>query len=283
MDTAGPIGTLRTMITVRLPRHSRSAFTLIELLVVIAIIAILAGMLLPALSKAKTKAQGIKCMANGRQMMLAWRLYVDDNRERVPQSYGPRAWVQGSLDFNGANRSNLDINKDLTNSLLWSYCGRSADIWKCPADLSTVKVSGVVKPRVRSISMNAWFDSTDVDGFGPGFRIYKTTADLIEPGPSMTWLFLDEREDSMNDGEFVVGMTGYPDKPASWKIVDFPASYHNGACGFSFVDGHSEIKKWQDARTKPVLKRGTEMALNVASPNNPDVLWMMERSTRSTR
>jgi len=87
----------------------------------------------------------------------------------------------------------------------------------------------------------------------------------------------------MNDGEFVVGMTGYPDKPASWKIVDFPASYHNGACGLSFVDGHSEIKKWQDARTKTVLKRGTEMALNVASPNNPDGLWMMERSTRSTR
>src|SRR5947207_3049396 len=102
-----------------------SGFTLIELLVVIAIIAILAGMLLPALAKAKTKAQGIKCLANGRQMMLAWRLYVEDNQDRVPFSYNPGApaeWVHGSLDFS-ANRSNWDINQDITKSPLWPYCG----------------------------------------------------------------------------------------------------------------------------------------------------------------
>jgi prepilin-type N-terminal cleavage/methylation domain-containing protein/prepilin-type processing-associated H-X9-DG protein len=271
------------MTWLQLSRRRPAAFTLIELLVVIAIIAILAGMLLPALGKAKTKAQGIKCMAHGRQMMIAWRLYVDDSNDKVPQSYGPRAWVQGSLNFDPGNRSNWDISRDITNSLLWSYCGKSAELWKCPSDLSTVKVSGKSLPRVRSISMNGWFDSTDVADFGAGFRIYKSMSDVITPGPSMTWLFLDEREDSMNDGEFIVGMTGYPDKPAAWKIVDYPASYHNGACGFSFVDGHSEIRKWVDARTKPVLKRGVEMPLNITSPNNQDVLWMMERSTRSTR
>jgi prepilin-type N-terminal cleavage/methylation domain-containing protein/prepilin-type processing-associated H-X9-DG protein len=257
-----------------------AGFTLIELLVVIAIIAILAGMLLPALSKAKTKAQGIACLNHGRQMMLAWRLYVDDFRDTVPQSYGPNEWVHGSLDFNGANRSNWDLEQDVKRSLLWPYCGNNASIWKCPADRSTVSVKGSPLPRVRSLAMNAWFDSTDVAGFGSGFRIYKKLGDLNDPGPANTWVFMDEREDSINDGEMVVGMTGYPDRPASWMLVDYPASYHNRAAGLSFADGHSEIKKWQDPRTTPILKKGQLLSLNVPSPNNKDMLWLMDRSTR---
>ena len=97
-----------------------SAFTLIELLVVIAIIAILAGMLLPALAKSKTKAQGISCLSNGRQMLLSWRLYIDDFQDRVPPSFGIGQWVDGQLDFDGNNASNWNL-KDLTNSLLWNY------------------------------------------------------------------------------------------------------------------------------------------------------------------
>jgi prepilin-type N-terminal cleavage/methylation domain-containing protein/prepilin-type processing-associated H-X9-DG protein len=261
----------------------RRAFTLIELLVVIAIIAILASMLLPALAKAKTKAQGIKCLNHGRQMSLAWRLYVDDNQDKVPQSFNPGVpaeWVHGSLDFDPANLSNWTL-RDITNSPLWPYCGQSAGIWKCPADNSTVKVKGVTYPRVRSISMNGWFDSIDVEPlFGPGFRVYKNMSDLVEPGPSMTWLFIDEREDSINDGELCVGMTGYPDKPQQWVIVDYPASYHNGAGGLSFADGHSEIRKWRDARTTPPLKKGIGLNLDVPSPNNQDMFWLMDRSTR---
>ena len=99
-------------------------------------------------------------------------------------------------------------------------------------------------------------------------------------GPSATWLFMDEREDSMNDGEMVVGMSGYPDRPQAWKLVDYPASYHNNAGGLSFADGHSEIKKWTDPRTMPALTKGQLIPLNVASPNNQDALWLMERSTR---
>jgi len=78
----------------------------------------------------------------------------------------------------------------------------------------------------------------------------------------------------------IVGMFGYPSTPSAWKIVDYPASYHNQAGGLSFADGHSEIKRWRDKRTFPALKKGQEIPLNVAPPNNPDVLWLMERTTR---
>jgi prepilin-type N-terminal cleavage/methylation domain-containing protein len=267
-------------------RTTSAGFTLIELLVVIAIIAILAALLLPSLNIAKVKAQGIACLNNGKQMMTAWRLFIDENDDKVPPAYGPNAWVQGDLDFSPANSSNWDIERDLKKSPLWPYCGNSPGIWKCPADRSTVKVAsgpyaGQTVSRVRSISMNAWFAGSDVMDFGPtGCRIYKKLSDVVNPGHSMTWVFLDEREDSINDGEFVVGMYGYPDQPGQWRIVDFPASYHNRAGGFSFVDGHSEIHKWRDPRTTPPLKPGVELPLNILSPNNQDVFWMMERTTR---
>jgi len=267
-------------------RRFHLGFTLIELLVVIAIIAILAGMLLPALGKAKTKAQGIQCMNNTRQMRLAWRLYVDDNLDRVVPSFGyPGTWIEGNLDFNGGNRSNWDVNQDIVRSPLWKYCGKSAGIWKCPADQSTVKNQGTVYPRVRSISMSGWFKSTDVGGFSDAtapshYRIYERATDLTDPGPSQTWLFMDEREDSINDGEMIVGMYGYPDNPGRHTIVDYPASYHNRAAGIAFADGHSEIKRWLDPRTTPILKRGALLSLNTPTPKNPDCFWLMERTTR---
>jgi prepilin-type N-terminal cleavage/methylation domain-containing protein/prepilin-type processing-associated H-X9-DG protein len=265
------------------PSNQQAGFTLIELLVVIAIIAILAGMLLPALAKAKTKSQGIFCMNNHRQLTLAWRLYTDDNNDKTPLAYtsetdrnASSCWVLGSLDTS-ANRSNWDVERDLARSPLWTYCGKNASIWRCPADRSTVKVQGKTLPRVRSMSMNNWFGGTP---WTSGFKQYFKLSDVTIPGPTMTWLFLDEREDSINDGEFCVDMAGYPDKPKQFYIVDYPASYHNKAGGFSFADGHSEIRRWLDNRTVPNLRRGQTIPLNVPSPDNMDVFWMQERSTR---
>lgn len=211
------------------------------------------------------------------------------NGDKLPSAYdGPGEWVDGDLDFDNSNASNWDITRDLMKSPLWPYCGNSAGIWRRPADKSTVQPTtggfkGQTVLRIRSICMNAWYNSTDALDFGSGFLLYKKMSDLVDPGPSMTWAFVDEREDSINDGEFVVGMTGFPNQPQLWRIVDYPASYHNRAGGFSFADGHSEIRKWKDPRTIPVLRSGQKLTLNVVSANNPDSYWMMERTTRKVQ
>jgi prepilin-type processing-associated H-X9-DG protein len=136
------------------------------------------------------------------------------------------------------------------------------------------------------MSMNCWVGGPGWDNSGPwrpkertGWLVYLKQSDMNDPGPAGTFVFLDEREDSINDGYYVTDMAGYPDKPGAFRIVDYPASYHNNAGGFSFADGHSEIKKWLDPRTTLKLSK-SDMTLDVASPNNVDVLWRQERCTR---
>jgi prepilin-type N-terminal cleavage/methylation domain len=272
-------------------RALTSGFTLIELLVVVAIIAILASMLLPALSKGKLKAQGIQCMSNHKQLALAWRFYAEDNGDRLLRAShgGPDpnenklAWVTGLMNNSGSNPSNWDVNQDLVKSPIWNYCGKNATIWRCPADHSTVNVIGERKPRVRSMSMNFWFGGfggSDGGLSGGGWRLYKKMSDLVDPGPVKTWLLLDMREDSIDIGNFATDMRGWPDNWAQTGFYDLPGFYHNRACGFSFADGHSEIKRWFDERTMPPLVPDGQVNDGYSSPRNKDIVWLQERSTR---
>jgi prepilin-type N-terminal cleavage/methylation domain-containing protein/prepilin-type processing-associated H-X9-DG protein len=282
----------------------RAGFTLIELLVVISIIAILAALLLPVLSKSKASAQGIACLNNLRQLTLAWTMYVHDNNNRLPYSdsengiandpTAPFTWVTGLLDFDPTNPSNWDINTDIAKSPLWTYCGKSAGIWKCPADPSTVIPSsgpfaGRTLPRVRSMTMSAWFggfggtmmQSGDAGVSSPPWRLYLKLNDLLEPGPALTILLTDEREDAINTGNFWIDMTGFPDQPQLTQFNwDMPASYHNGAGDLSFADGHAEIKHWLDPRTTPALRNSDWTDSILSSPRNKDIAWLQYRGTR---
>lgn len=279
------------------PRAGRlraPAFTLLELLVVLAVLALLGSMLLPTLAKSGLNSKGFQCQNNHRQLCNAWRMYADDNRDRIvyaaiggstfPNPQDQYAWTGSVLDFNPNNRGNWDTNADIVLRPLWPYTGRNASIYRCPSDQSGVVIVGSgFKLLVRTLSMNLYLGGFSGDSGGvPALAaqtIFLKTTDLNAPGPAKTFVFIDSRSDILpNWGNFFTDMTGYPNNPAQYQFQDMPGMLHDLAAGFCFGDGHTELHRWVDARTTPPL--GSFVTLPMVSPRNPDIAWLQDHATR---
>ena len=272
------------MIISRLTKTSKAGFTLIELLVVIAIIAVLAALLLPALGRAKERAQLAQCLSNFRQLQMAWQMYATDNNDRaVHPVHSPfpdqwKGWVKGVLSYapNDLENFNTDYLLKPEYADFAPYIA-TAVVYKCPSDRSVALWNGAPRPRMRSYSYNIELGLADGqwDESGSSMHGRHSPVTYMIRSPSKSITFIEQQEDSLGAPIFVL-----PTLLERGLLSDIPAGRHGNACAVAFVDGHVESKKWIDPRTVPPVLGKSQHYSQEALANNPDIAWLAERRVR---
>ena len=268
------------------PFESR-AFTLLELIAVLVVLSFLAAILAPAFASLGPNTRSGQCLHHLRLLGMSWRMYAEDNAGRLAPNadggYTGRAsytasWAGGWLDYTArTDNTNTDL---LVNHQLWPYSAyfgaylKNPAVFKCPADTSVISIAGQSLPRVRSYSMNGHVGEISRTWSGSAnFLLYRNVTEIINPAPANLMVILDERQDSINDGAFMV------DAGTPWGLADYPGGYHNGGGNFVFADGHSETHIWQDPRTVPLLRPGQVLPIGISLTNDMDLVWIKQHAT----
>ena len=253
-------------------QNADTAFTRIELATVLAVLALVTLLLIPALARSRANDHSFQCQNNLRQLISGWRMYAADNGDRLTESM---YWVSGFMQL-GNNAGNTNILL-IQQCKLWPYV-KSLPTFRCLADQSYNSYGGVRVPRTRSYSMNQAINNSSPQWQATTYRVYYKYSDIVAPTPAGLWALVDEHPDSINDGGFAVNMY-QQGATAVWQ--DGPANYHEGSCGFSFADGHTEMHRWKDPRTflgLPVTY-SIPFTYGISQPNSPDIAWVQARTT----